>query len=251
MKCKHYFFFGEHFNSAFYKNPEVSADLSKEKWDLLRTDNTVTGPFTLENSIEAYEENCRKSNGYQYVAAHICSHIKKEEHLLSVGIGKGVLEWQIKQLIPEIVLDASDYAEESINKLKLLFPACNHLFAFDMLKGDWSLLPLYDHVLLFRVSTEFNSETWQQIFQSMAAAGIEHIIYVPNELGTFSIFLFEYLQYILGQFRHRKQTFCGWLYSESEMKKFWKGQYEIQEAIPWQVSQHVSSKIYFLERIHH
>ena len=249
MKCKHYFFFGEYFNSIFYNDLEVSANLSQEKWDLLRTDSTVTGPFTLETSMKAYEENCTRANEYQNAAVHICNHLKKEEHLLSVGIGKGVLEWQIKQLMPEIVLDASDYAEESIKKLKLLFPTCNHLFAFDMVKGDWSSLPPYDHVLLFRLSTEFDSETWRQIFQSMAASGIEHIIYVPTELGTFRIFLFEYLQQVLGQLRLRKQTFCGWLYSESEIKKFWKGQYEIQKAIPWRVSQHVYSKIYFLDRI--
>lgn len=59
MKTKHYYDFGGRLHSKFQ-----GVELNKGNWDALRMD-AVEGSFSLERSVEEYEENCEKSTEYK------------------------------------------------------------------------------------------------------------------------------------------------------------------------------------------
>ena len=50
--------------------------LNEGNWDMLRNDE-ADGPFSIEKSVQAYEENCKKATTYEDVAQKIIDIIFK------------------------------------------------------------------------------------------------------------------------------------------------------------------------------
>ena len=98
--------------------------LNQNNWDILRTDEKQT-PFSFEKNIDDFEKNCLARTDYEIVAKCIIAIIKKnsfnDKRVISMGAGKGILEWHLKRLMPELKVECTDYAEKSINLIKSLF----------------------------------------------------------------------------------------------------------------------------------
>ena len=113
-----------------------------------------------------------------------------------------------------------------------------------MIKDDWSVLNQYDYVILYRVSTEFSFSEWKKIFERMYEKRIEHIIFIPTGLDTYKNMLLELYGHLSRMMRKKKDIFCGWLYSENEFRRMWKGKYAEEKCIYIQ-----NTAVFFLNRM--
>ena len=127
---------------------------------------------------------------------------------------------------------------------KKVFRKADALLCFDMIKDDWSVLNQYDYVILYRVSTEFSFSEWKKIFERMYEKRIEHIIFIPTGLDTYKNMLLELYGHLSRMMRKKKDIFCGWLYSENEFRRMWKGKYAEEKCIYIQ-----NTAVFFLNRM--
>lgn len=214
MKVKHY---------ATIKTDLGSDKLDKEAWERLRMD-TSESAYCIEDSVDLYEQNCKKYSIYCNSAKTICKILKQNNcrHIITVGTGKGILEWYIKKYMPDLYVECTDYAEETIDKLKKVFADCDDLHAFDMLEGDYGSFNKEAFVIFFRVSTELNYKQWRQCFKKMHDAGIRNIIFVPDEIASVSVAKREITTHMKNRLKKKKDTFCGWIYSADEYRKLFQ-----------------------------
>lgn len=245
MVQKHYYFFGDEMQKKMKGD-----SLNEENWDILRNDE-VDGPFSIEKTIESYEANCKKSTSYEGVAKIIIQELEKrksDRKIISLGIGKGILEWHLKNLKPSLRVECTDYTAEAIERLKTVFVSMDAGYTFDMLNGDYSSLGVDSILVMFRVSTEFDRDQWHGVFQKMYNAGIKNIIYVPAGLDTKKEMLKEKINHFRFVIRGKKDIFCGWLYSEDEFESMFRGKeatpyYDIDSRIPFE-----NTAVYYLKR---
>lgn len=86
----------------------------------------------------------------------------------------------------------------------------------------------YDSVIMYRISTEFDYGTWREIFKKLHLAGIKRIVFIPTELAGIRDWTREHMFHLNNEIRGRKDTFCGWLYSENVFLNMWKGYYSLE-----------------------
>jgi len=219
MKTKHYYYFGDDLQSKM-----ESDHLDSRNWDIVRTTSEST-LFSFESDIKAYEENCLRLSRYKRFAQEICSILVDIPctKIISMGVGKGTLEWYIKKFHPEIFVECTDYANESISRLSKLFIDVDNAFVFDMLEDDYQIINNGSCIILYRVSTEFSYNEWCNIFEKFAEAKIQYIIFVPTELLGWRNFLREHYMHMKNILLHGADIFCGWMYSENEFLKMFYG----------------------------
>ena len=242
MRCKHYYYFGKKTGSIF-KADELGNKLDKKKWDILRVSSDISS-FAIEDTQEEYERNCMLSTEYVEMAQVIASKINKDARIVSIGIGKGILEWNIKKIYPSIVMDCADYTKKSLEKLSKVWTNHDNLFVFDMIRDEWSSMSGYDEVILCRLSTEFDRDTWKKIFQYMYESGIEKVVFIPTEIADIRHMIKESMKHIINRCVGRKDTFCGWLNDYSEMLRFFEKFYDIVEEIRYKEN----NSVFFLQR---
>lgn len=148
--------------------------------------------------------------------------------VVSLGAGKGIVEWHLKKLLPSLPMICTDYAESGVASLRHLFPACDKVMVFDMLKGDYSVFGKDAVLLMNRVSTEFTPTEWKQIFKSCRSSGVKYILFVPTEIASIRLKTMETLRHLARRVLRRRDTFCGWLYSRREFDMLISSQYIIE-----------------------
>ena len=221
MKIRHYYAFGNDITSRMAEKGAMN-DID---WNLLREDGGEA--FAIEKTIEEYRYNAKHDGIDEENARIICRYLENKKALCSIGCGKAIVEWWIKQLNPSIRLCCSDYTEDGIKQLKHVFPECDSYRVFDM-RGDYSSLKGYDYVLIYRVSTEFNEKEWENIFAKLYESKINCVFFVPANLLHFKDVVRELLICIVWKLKKEKLTFSGWEYSERTIKRIWKGFYTIE-----------------------
>lgn len=222
MPTKHYFVF---------TNSESMSHLNKEAWDSLRM-GTGNPAFQFEATLEEYETNCARRTDCCEVAKTIRDAILSigagVSSVVSLGAGKGIVEWHLKKFLPSLPLVCTDYAESGVASLRRLFRTCDKVMVFDMLKGDYSVFGKDAVLLMNRVSTEFAPSEWRQIFKSCKSAGIKYILFIPTELASIRLKVMETLRHFARRALHRRDTFCGWLYSRKEFDRLMSFDYQIE-----------------------
>ncbi len=106
------------------------------------------------------------------------------KHLVSLGVGKGILEWHLKQLLPYLRTDCTDYTPEALKQLTKVFADHDRVYFFDMMKSDYSLLAEYDCCIMYRISTELDPSQWRTVFQNLYQKQIKNIIFVKRNNDT-------------------------------------------------------------------
>jgi hypothetical protein len=222
MPTKHYFVFN---------NFEPISQLNKEAWDSLRV-GTENPAFQFEATLKEYESNCARRTDCREMAKAIRDAILSigagVSSVVSLGAGKGIVEWHLKKLLPSLPMICTDYAESGVASLRHLFPACDKVMVFDMLKGDYSVFGKDAVLLMHRVSTEFTPSEWMQIFRSCKSSGIQYILFIPTELASIRLKTMETLRHLARRVLRRRDTFCGWLYSRREFDMLISSQYIIE-----------------------
>jgi len=221
MKYKHY----ACFEKELSKNM-VGDSLNMKNWKALRI-SEINSPYTFEKTVENYEKNCIKSISYINIAKIICEILKNEKPLsknvISLGVGKGILEWAIKNICPDIKVTCTDYESETIESLKKLFINLDNAFIFDMINDNYTVFDDDSIVLMHRISTEFNKYEWMKIFNSLYNANIQYVIFIPAELANVFTYIKEQIMRLYGKLQSKKEYFCGWCYSEKEFIDIFKG----------------------------
>lgn len=229
MKCRHYYDFGEELRIKYGGR---GTKLDQKCQEFVRSSSSLPA-FAIEKTIEAYEDNCRQETGYLEMAKIIGCILKTSgmKHLVSLGVGKGILEWHLKQLLPYLRTDCTDYTPEALKQLTKVFADHDRVYFFDMMKSDYSLLAEYDCCIMYRISTELDPSQWRTVFQNLYQKQIKNIIFVPTELAGTGEMIKETMIHVLRRIKGRRDTFCGWLYTENEYFRFWKGRYRVKQRI--------------------
>lgn len=219
MKTKHYFVFDKEVQNKFNNN-----SLNSENWEALRLDEEP-GEFSIEKDIESYERNCMNAHKYRDAAKVVYELISSRGggKTISLGVGKGILEWHLKKIDPQLVIECTDYTENALEQLKMVFKDMDAAYQFDILNGDYTELDRNSIFIMYRVSTEFSLEEWYKIFGSMYNAGITYIIFVPAGLCNVWDIAKEKIKHAINIILRKEDVFCGYLYSENEYMKMFKG----------------------------
>lgn len=232
-------------------NYMIGEELLQSGWEVLRTDGKDKDFSFTENSKSEYEEMCNGKKDYRRAARKIlhileCHNIKAG--IASMGCGKGILEWNLKNLKPDLSVSCIDYTEGNLRYLKKYFPQCDEFHKVDMRNARcYTKIAEKNQVVLFyRISTELNFKAWKDVFRKMYQGGIRYVIWVPTELGTVDMALEYYKNAIKNFMKKRgksKRVFCGYIYSGRTHEKMWKPYFSVKDAVEWK-----DTMIYLLEK---
>lgn len=231
MIIRHYYNFGKDFNN------KIKEGMTQDAWEMLRMDSGSKDFGFIEEDREAYVRMCidnTRCRDMAYEVLNILDSNSIANKVISLGCGKGILEWNLKNIKPELVLECADYTPKSVEYLGKMFPECDKIYVFDMLESEHYSKKMDGNevVLLYRVSTEFNFKTWESIFSKMSQSGVEHIVFIPTELCNMRIGFNEIMRYIYNLARGEgkiRNVFCGYMYSKRIFKKMWKKYFDVKE----------------------
>lgn len=216
--------------------------LTPEAWDLLRTQDE-SGFYGLKDDRGWFLDVCkRSSNDPILIELEKLLSERTIKKLFSVGVGRAVLEYNIKSKNDKLEIICSDYTPKAINRLANLFPECNETILFDILKGNWKKYNQYT-ILMNRISTEFNELQWRDIFKSMYEGQIESIIFVPTEDLSVRLAIKERLINLRERLKGHKLIDCGMMYSREMFISFWGSYYKLLSE-----TKIGTTSIYYLER---
>lgn len=159
-----------------------------------------------------------------------------------------MLEYHLKKMMPECIAECTDYTEQSLEQLKKVFRNVDSVYPFDILEGDYSKLDTGALFIMYRISTEFCLQEWYDIFEKIYEAGVSDILFIPTGLDSVYEMMKENVKHIVNTIRGRKDIQCGWLYSENEFMKMFRGRggntrYTVQKRI-----YHNGTAIFLLKR---
>jgi len=190
----------------------VGDDLVRpESWDALRT--RTSGAFAVSASREELERTAENHREIGDRARQIDRWLEEKEvgTLASYGVGGGVLEWWLLRIRPGRRLLLADYAPETVDRLRSLFPGAevhrHDLFSDPPLPGDAHLF--------HRVDTELTDAEWRATFRRYST---ERVLVVATEVATPRRILGE----LLLRAGTRHLTRAGWLRTRGAFEALWR-----------------------------
>jgi hypothetical protein len=182
-----------------------------EAWDALRT--RTTGPFAVATSRELLERNAHERPELEQRAREIDRWLDENNvrTLASYGVGGGILEWWLEELASQRRLLLAEYAPETVERLRGLFPAA------EVYSHDLAIDPPLDadaH-LFHRVDTELTNAEWLETLRRFAGA---RVLVVATEVAT----PHRLLQELLLRLRSRRLTNAGWLRTRDAFEALWR-----------------------------
>jgi hypothetical protein len=186
-------------------------------WDALRVD--TAGPFALARSREELERNAtaRTELADRARAIHAWFDTSDVRKLASYGVGAAVLEWWLIRERPQRELLLAEYAPQTLDRLKALFPGVE-VHRHDLLRDG----PLQTDAHLFhRIDTELSDEEWRDLLQRFSAA---KILVVATEVATPRRLLSE----LLLRVRRRRLSRAGWLRTRDVFEALWRETHDAQ-----------------------
>jgi hypothetical protein len=190
----------------------VGDDLVRaEAWDALRL--RTVGAFSVAASREELDRTAdgRPEIGDRARAIERWLEQRRVDALASYGVGGGVLEAWLLRLRPERPLVLTDYGQETVERLRSLFPEAE-VIRHDLLRDA----PLdADAHLFHRVDTELTDEQWREVLRRFAG---KTILVVATEVATVPRLARE----LLLRARNRHLTRAGWLRTRDSFEELWR-----------------------------
>jgi hypothetical protein len=190
----------------------VGDDLVRpESWDALRM--RTSGPFAAASSREELERTAEELPDIEARATAIDRWLEQNRVgvLASYGVGGGVLEWWLERLCPERRLLLTEYAPETVERLRQLFPGAE-IHRHNLLSDP----PLVANAHLFhRVDTELTNAEWHETLRRFAG---ERMLVVAAEVATPK----RLLQELLLRLRSRHLSRAGWLRTRGAFEELWQ-----------------------------
>lgn len=182
--------------------------LSPEAWDAVRR---LPGAFRLADSREEWlaagstEPYISRATAVVGVASQLgagslCSH----------GVGTALLEQQVQHFAPEIALTCTDFAPDTVERLRSLFEGVE-LVQSDL--RDVESLPQADLHLMHRLDQELSREEWHSVFASLSSS----VLFVPSEILTPVAAVKELVRRVL----RPQATSAGLFRNEAALRDLW------------------------------
>lgn len=167
-----------------------------------------------------------------------------DKNIVSLGCGKGILEYHLRKMNSGRKIVCTDYTGKAIERLNSIYSSSNDVNeVFDMLEGDYSN---YKDCIL--VSTEFSPEQWNRVIEKMIQGGIERVVFVPTEFATLKQIIYENFQHLKRKTLGKRDTFCGYLYTERELRNILTGNMQNKFQLRTGIVYYNNTGIMFLER---
>jgi hypothetical protein len=205
ITMRHYFDFGS-------ERALVGDDLARpEAWDALRVRSG--GPFAMPESRGELDRVADEHLELAERARIIDAQLEQfgVETLASYGAGAGLLEIWLERLHPERKQLLTDYAPQTVERLRALFPEAD-VSIHDLL-GDAPLEA--DAHLFHRVDTELTDDEWRDL---LARFEHERVVVVATEVATLPRLAAE----VLGRVRRRGLSRAGWLRTRDAFEALWE-----------------------------
>jgi hypothetical protein len=205
ITMRHYFDFGS-------ERALVGHDLVRpEAWDALRVRSG--GPFAMPESRVELDRVADEHPELAERARTIDAQVERlgVETLASYGVGPGLLEIWLERLRPEQNLLLTDYAPQTVERLRGLFPEA--VVSLHDLLADAPLEA--DAHLLHRVDTELTDGEWRDLLTRFAQ---ERVVIVATEVATLPRLAAE----VLGRLRRRGLSRAGWLRTREAFEALWE-----------------------------
>jgi hypothetical protein len=192
--------------------------VTPQSWDALRTQ--TSGPFAAASSRDELARTAeeRPEIGERARAIDRWLEANGIGTLASYGVGGGVLEWWLERLRPERRLLLAEYAPETFERLRQLFPDAE-VHRHDLLADP--PLPADAH-LFHRVDTELTNIEWREALRRFAG---ERVLVVATEIATPRRLLGE----LLLRLGSRNLSRAGWLRTRGAFEALWR---ETHNALP-------------------
>jgi hypothetical protein len=184
-------------------------------WDALRIE--TKGPFTLSETRADLERTANEHPELADRAREIDRLLdgKGVKTLASYGAGGGLLELWLERLGPERRLLLTDYAPQTVERLRSLFPEAD-VRVHDLLHDP----PLDADVhLLHRVDSELANREWRELLRRFAG---ETLFVVATEVATLPRLTAE----LVGRLRRRNLSRAGWLRTRDAFEALWRPTHE-------------------------
>ena len=187
--------------------------LSPEAWDAVRR---LPGAFRLP---ESREEWLAAGSTEPYISrATAVVELARElgaDSLCSHGAGTALLEQQVQRLAPELALTCTDFAPETVERLRTLFDGVE-LVQSDL--REVKTLPQADLHLMHRLDQELSRDEWHRVFASLEAP----VLFVPSEILTPVVAVKELARRIL---RPRAAN-AGLFRNEAALRDLWSAWFD-------------------------
>ena len=190
----------------------VGSDLVRpEAWDAVRLH--TGGPFALPADRAAWEAQAEAASQLPARAQAIRGWARSAgaRRLVSYGVGTAMLEFHLHRIDPDLFLTITDYAPETVQRLRSLFAEVE--VRHHDLRSDGPLGA--DVHLLHRIDSELSDEEWLGLLARFRG---ERLLVVATEVAEVRRVLLE----LLLRVRRPGASRAGWLRTRDAFEGLWQ-----------------------------
>jgi hypothetical protein len=206
LTIRHYFDFGE-------ARELVGDDLTRpDAWDALRTH--TDGPFAAPHNRQEAERMVAEHREIALRAEALDAWLAREGvgSLASYGVGGATLEASLRALAPQRRLLLGEYAPQTVERLRTIFPEPEVTIELHDLLAD-APLPADVH-LLHRVDTELRAAQWRAVLRRFDG---QRIVFVAAGVVDVRGAVAEIRKGL-----RRGATKAGWVRTQPALEALWR-----------------------------
>jgi hypothetical protein len=192
--------------------PTVGDDLLLPvAWDSLRL--KTSGPFAIATDREAFERQAdeRPEIGERMRLVDAWLRERGVRTLVSYGVGGALPELWLLRIDPERRLVVTDYAPETVARLRELLPEAE-VHRHDLLREP----PLAGDAHMFhRIDTDLDNDQWRGVYARFADRTVLVVATGVLPAG-------EIPRHLLTTFRNRHATHAGWTRTRAAFESLWR-----------------------------
>lgn len=155
--------------------------------------------------------------------------------IISVGSGLGALEYHIKRLSPKSRVFCSDFSEETVKRLSLVFQECEGVRLFNIAAHKISDVFPDERkdslVLMHRVDPHLSNDEWRHVFDNFHKDGVELILFVPHRFLTWKYAIRSKLREFVCRLQRRPLALSGYIRTKSDFTQMWNGLYDVLQNV--------------------
>ena len=203
---------------------------SAVNWDALRASRE--DGFRMPLSSEEWRRIAEGNPDLSARAKAILELVDRWEavKLVSLGVGTGMLEHQIKVRSASLILRCGDYASDALAHLRTYLAGEAEVEEMDLRHPSWVSDP-NEIILLHRVDMELADWEWMNAFARMAQAGVRHLIIVPCGLLSTLTVLRQLKMLVGGVVFRRRLMRNGWVRSPRRLVQLFSSWYTPSDII--------------------
>lgn len=220
----------------FQGNSSLQGDslLSPAAWDNLRSEQDQSSAFFMPTDRDRWLQIALETPGLPVQAREIAALISWEgfTSVVSVGVGRALLEYHLKQQLPKLPLICSEFSPQVVDRLRKVFLECERVDCHDFTQAGWPRPPGRPLYLLNRVDTELTDEQWSAVFSRLHAEGVQDILMVATSFLTPRVLACELKRHLMSWVIGRRLTFAGYLRTKSAFMDLWEPHYQVVRKVP-------------------